>query len=274
MNSIVSVASLAAAASVASPSIAAPQKTLDFKAALDRAESLVSCLRDGHVEDGFIPNEHSAERMLHYFRKEVEKEGSSTDEEFDAVVDFCNEHSQSLDWLFFGDPGVMICRAAKNSKRAMQVALELKKTAQRGRGPSQFDLYRLPFFDANSSSPCWAVAPTGKYAEDCDTGAAYAIAFLRSCDGTYGWGSLMASIVTSMISAGRAGPWHADGRKKNNGIVVGFMSAIGSALSCNNVRTDIADALERERAEFKAEIAELPHPRKRQRASRQQAAVA
>lgn len=197
---------------------------------------------------------NDADEMLHYFRTGAEKEGSATDEEFDAVVDFCREYSQSLDWLFFGSPDVMICTAAKGSARARQLAQQRKRKALKGRGPSQFDLYRLPFFDKDAAidTRCWTVTPTGNYTDDCDTGAAYAIEFLRSCDGTNGWRSLLAGIVTSMICAAprRSG----QNARKADGIVVGFMSTIGAALNLQNVTSDVADALERARAEDKAEL--------------------
>ena len=71
--------------------------------------------------------------------------------------------------------------------------------------------------------------PTGCYGADCDTGRAYAIEFLQTCDGTAGWASLLAQITADMIRAGTHGAF-ADGRQKVNGVVIGFMSTIGRAL--------------------------------------------
>jgi hypothetical protein len=271
------VASIVPVTAATSPSIGAikGERIFDPVAALIRAEGLVRCLSDSRIADGFILDEASVERMLHYLRKEATKKNSATDEEFAAVADFCHEYGQSLDWLFFGDPGVMICRAAGNSTRTLKIAQTRKREALKGRGPSQFDLYRLPFFDQNApiSTRCWTVVATGNYTTDCDTGAAYAIEFLRSCDGTYGWQSLMACIVKSMISAELTAlrqPRRAD--LKSNGIIVGFMSVIGTALNWQNVTPDVADALEQSRAKDKEEQAilytELGHPKLRHRIKR------
>src|SRR5450759_3721906 len=82
---------------------------------------------------------------------------------------------------------------------------------------SQYELYPLPFF--NRKKRCtWDVAPSGDYSADCETGRAFAIEFLKSCDGTVGWVSLMGQIVTDMIDAGTIA-----GRPKSKGIVIGFM---------------------------------------------------
>lgn len=99
---------------------------------------------------------------------------------------------------------------------------------KKARQKSQYELYPLPFF--NRKERCtWAVKPTGNYSADCETGRTFAIEFLKSCDGSAGWASLMAHIVTDMINAGTAGRWP-DGRPQGNGIVIGFMGVIGSAL--------------------------------------------
>ena len=84
---------------------------------------------------------------------------------------------------------------------------------------SQFELYPLPFFDRDALST-WAVEPSGDYAADCETGRHYAYAFLRSCDGTAGWAAILPQIVADIARAGQV-----------NGIVIGFMGAIGSMLA-------------------------------------------
>jgi hypothetical protein len=77
----------------------------------------------------------------------------------------------------------------------------------------------LPFF--NDKDHCTSdVKPTGDYAADCETDEAYAIEFVKTCDKTYGWASLMQSITSDIIRAG-----------SKNGIVIGFMGVIGSALA-------------------------------------------
>jgi hypothetical protein len=99
---------------------------------------------------------------------------------------------------------------------------------KKARQKSQYELYPMPFF--NRKERCtWEVKPTGNYSADCDMGKAFAIEFLKSCDGTVGWAALMGPIVADMIRAGADGV-HGDGHPKVNGIVIGFMSVIGSAL--------------------------------------------
>jgi hypothetical protein len=240
-------------------------KTFDPAAALVRATDLVRCLREGSVADDFILDEADAEQLLHYFRKEAKKKGSATDTEFDAVVRFCRDYEQSLDWLFFGDPGVMICGAAAGSRKAIMAAQKRKRNALKGRGPSQFDLYPLPFFDKNAphATRCWTVAPTGNYSNDCDTGASYAVEFLRSCDGTCGWRSLLACIVMAMIR----GAQQSNSAPEQSGIIIGFMSTIGTALNWQNVTPDVANTIAlvrvKEKAELAAEYAGLPKSRSR-----------
>jgi hypothetical protein len=71
---------------------------------------------------------------------------------------------------------------------------------EKTKAKSQYERYPLPFF--NRGKRCtWDVTPSGNYSVDCDTGQAFAIEFLKSCDKTNGWASLMQSIVADMSSA-------------------------------------------------------------------------
>ena len=63
------------------------------------------------------------------------------------------------------------------------------------------------------------------------------MAFLKSCDGSYGWLALLQSIVADMIRAGANGEWK-DGRGKVNGVVIGFMSVISRAAAFGVVLAD------------------------------------
>jgi hypothetical protein len=100
---------------------------------------------------------------------------------------------------------------------------------EKTKAKSQYELYPLPFF--NRGKRCtWDVTPSGNYSVDCDTGQAFAIEFLKSCDKTNGWASLMQSIVADMIRAGPSGSF-ANGCPKVNGIVIGFMGVIGGGLA-------------------------------------------
>ncbi|MFL6797463.1 MAG: hypothetical protein ACJ8F3_08635 [Xanthobacteraceae bacterium] len=103
---------------------------------------------------------------------------------------------------------------------------------KRRKSPKQkscFELYPLPFFNRKAPLSYWDVTPTGDYATDCAIGKAYAFQFLRTCDGTVGWRTLLGCIVADMIRAGTSGAF-ADGYSKVNGIVVGFMGTISTVL--------------------------------------------
>jgi hypothetical protein len=39
-------------------------------------------------------------------------------EHFRQILEWVDDHGQSLDWLFEGDPGVMICRLATRPMRS------------------------------------------------------------------------------------------------------------------------------------------------------------
>jgi hypothetical protein len=82
--------------------------------AADRAEQLIHMLRTCHVREGWQIDEESAERVLAYFR-----DGAPDDDRFQCVIDFCDQHNQSLDWIFCGNPGVMICQLAAQASGAV-----------------------------------------------------------------------------------------------------------------------------------------------------------
>lgn len=93
---------------------------------------------------------------------------------------------------------------------------------------SQYQKYPLPFFDGYTLRT-WNVTPTGDFAADVATGRRYAIEFLKSCDGTVGWVSLLPQIVVGMVGAGPHATF-ANGDCKVDGIVLGFASVLGRAL--------------------------------------------
>jgi hypothetical protein len=104
------------------------------------------------------------------------------------------------------------------------------------------DFYPLPVFDRDAVCRTRNVVPTGKYGHDCTTGQYCAIEFLRSCDGSVGWSSLLSDIVADMIRAGPDGAF-ADGRPKVNGVVIGFMSTLGSALGTATKAATLEDTM-------------------------------
>jgi len=95
------------------------------------------------------------------------------------------------------------------------------------RTKSQYERYPLPFFSKRGCT--WNVVPSGDYGADCETGNRYAMEFLKSCDGSCGWSSLLQNIVADMIRAGPNGTF-AGGSPKTNGIVIGFMGTIGRVV--------------------------------------------
>jgi hypothetical protein len=104
-----------------------------------------------------------------------------------------------------------------------------KSAPRRQEKKSQWELYPLPFFKLKTRS-LWDVKPTGDYGKDCETGKAYAIEFLNSCDGTACWAHLLPQMVGDMI---RAGPVNKDasGGSYPGGIIVAFMLEIGFQLA-------------------------------------------
>jgi hypothetical protein len=115
------------------------------------------------------------------------------------------------------------------------VQLDTYRRPPRPRVGSQYARYPLPFFNADVLST-WHVKPTGDYAADCATGRRYAIEFLKSCDGTVGWVSLLPAIMADMICAGTSGAW-ANGDPRVDGVVIGFASVIGRALCILSMTT-------------------------------------
>jgi hypothetical protein len=122
----IAAAGIAAALPVAAPANSTPPSPdfeIDHKAILARVEQIVDLLRTCYVREGWKIDEGAADRALRYFRRHVEgppleNEDQDTTEFHEGVVEFVGSHGQSLDWIFDGDPGGMICRLAARSKRA------------------------------------------------------------------------------------------------------------------------------------------------------------
>lgn len=79
------------------------------QAARARFEEIVRVLH----ECGCRIDENSAKRALRYF--EAWDRGAADDEHegLQALVDFTDQHGQSLDWIFLGDPRGTICNGAR-----------------------------------------------------------------------------------------------------------------------------------------------------------------
>jgi hypothetical protein len=118
------VATVATAMPTAAHTIAPAVSLLDdagAAASLARAEQVVSLLRACYIREGWKIDEPAAERALAYCRKSAE-DGSDPDEERVAAMDFFCSHGVSLDWVFAGDIGGLICGVAKHSERADSIA--------------------------------------------------------------------------------------------------------------------------------------------------------
>ena len=93
------------------------------------------------------------------------------------------------------------------------------------RQKSFYELYPVPFFDAKARNT-WNVEPTGNYVSDLELGKQCAEQFLATCDLTFGWSTLLGSIVSDMVTAGNVSGNRPNGEPKSNGLVIGFMGVI------------------------------------------------
>ena len=91
-------------------------------ASLQRAEQIVELLTTCYVREGWKIDKAAAKRALAYVRKYA-KDASDPDEGRKAALDFFHSHGQSLDWVFCGDIGGMICGLAKHLQRAADVTV-------------------------------------------------------------------------------------------------------------------------------------------------------
>jgi len=73
----------------------------------------VELLRTGYVAEGSQLDEQQAARFLDNMRRLDYADGESP--EMKTVLEWTADHGQSLDWIFRGDLGVMICTAAAHS---------------------------------------------------------------------------------------------------------------------------------------------------------------
>lgn len=116
MNTIVSVASLASATALTSPALS-HELTIENsrQATVARAEEMVEILRDRVVCSGW--HEHFDERRAAEFLEAVRGEnyGADNDPAQTTVMAWMNDHGQSFDWLYDGDPVALVCGAAGRS---------------------------------------------------------------------------------------------------------------------------------------------------------------
>jgi hypothetical protein len=102
-----------AAAKAAAPEaiVATPYKrNSDVHAALRRAAEIVRALGERHVRDDWAFDKARASRFLESMCTLDPKDGDG--EEMTTILEWVSDHGQSLDWIFCGDPSVMICHLA------------------------------------------------------------------------------------------------------------------------------------------------------------------
>jgi hypothetical protein len=105
---VASTAALPAAVALSLPAAAD-----DKAAAVARAEQIVELLRTGYVAEGWQLDEQRAAHFLESMRGLDSGDGDTP--EMRTVLKWTADHGQSLDWIFRGDLGVMICAAAAHS---------------------------------------------------------------------------------------------------------------------------------------------------------------
>jgi hypothetical protein len=76
-------------------------------------------------------DEKAAEHVLAYFRNGM------PDDQLDLVIDFFDRHGQSLDWVFLGNPGGMICEGAARSKQAASLTDPIFELIERHRAADE-----------------------------------------------------------------------------------------------------------------------------------------
>lgn len=122
--SAVPLATIVASSTAASASTAMPETGIDRAATIARAEYLVERLADRFVKDGW--HEHFDRQRAAKFIDALRRQNySEFDEASEIVVQWMRDHGQSLDWLYTGEVGSMLCRAAKGSPAARAIPGEL-----------------------------------------------------------------------------------------------------------------------------------------------------
>jgi hypothetical protein len=131
-------ATMAPVAVIAASELPTATHTYFPAAALARAERVVEALKAlDPSPSAWAIDDEAAERTLGYFRDQLAGK-KSNDDEWAAVVEFCDTHKQSLDWILLGDPTDLISGAALRSKQAYwcRSAQRQAATDQGAGGPS------------------------------------------------------------------------------------------------------------------------------------------
>jgi len=145
-----------------------------------------------------------------------------------------------------------------------QIASAAKPAGKRAKVQSMYDQYPLPFFDGKRRC-AWSAKATGRYFDGFETGHAYALQFLRTCDDTAGWNSPLAKVVGDMVGAWSGERWPS-GEAKTDGIITGFMITISRALCSVDPATLnwIEEEQRRQAARYRERLAKLASEREPQ----------
>jgi len=123
MNMIANVTALSRGATPADERMPAGRKT-GAAADLRRVREIVDVLRTRNVRKGWTVDEVAASAALAWFEGRVTgrvRDDEMTSEGMKALW-FLHRHGQSLDWVFAGDPGGMICNSAARSDQAARAS--------------------------------------------------------------------------------------------------------------------------------------------------------
>jgi hypothetical protein len=103
----------------------------DAHAALRRAVEIIRLLGERHIRDGWVLDRARATLFIESMCKLDPTDDNSN--EMSTILDWVSDHGQSLDWIFCGDPSVMICagvaRASVVPKGVLPKAALLKLVA-------------------------------------------------------------------------------------------------------------------------------------------------
>jgi hypothetical protein len=75
--------------------------------ALRRATEMIGVLRESSKQHNYVFDEQRAARLLENLCTFDADDGD--DPKFHQIIEWVSDHKQSLDWIFCGDPRVMIC---------------------------------------------------------------------------------------------------------------------------------------------------------------------
>ena len=93
-----------------------PTFRIDWPATLYRLAHVVAVLANCPDLCGFVPDQAEAQRAIDYCRRRLA--GEPEEEDDNSLIEFIVACGQSVDWVLFGDPGMMICKLAAGTLRS------------------------------------------------------------------------------------------------------------------------------------------------------------